>query len=803
MDGLLPFFQESTTSPDLQVLGFAVGAESENGKSIPDEELYDAVNDETFGADITSIATNADDLEEFSTRTANLALFDESCSIQLPDPSQIPIPPSFSDLESDKLNANGTAQSVSSSSIWGSGSFNGIHSLAKNYAGTLRTECQNVFREAQKKQLQQMLDAGFSSINQQFVDGSSRSASANPPSVANIFIEQQQLRLPKMPVSTASNQGGTFSVEELERRMLMEVSANTQVQKQQRDSPVSAERTSIPTEGSFCIPPDQSKVQQNVVSSMRASQKSVPGGVPSMSASPMHLPNPQQLMQLNQLMQHYQMALAAAAANGYPPPPLPPLPFFPHPSTMPPIAAVTPQTPISQCQDGRASSASFISHIPSSRTPVPFPMQSTAAYLNQHPHPSTAETMPQLSMVPSSLHPRTERSRRQRLSGLPSEKTISDFALDPYAGFMSTKEREWLIKIHIIQCLGSGDPVEDDYYYTMWKQQNVLQKAPEPWKNREKPKYYKFEATFPSTGYIAPSFLGSLGKPIHSTTSQPRQIIEVNSDNTEDGSVKNRQKRLRAVLMKIENGALALLDCRSIQRKLRFFEETCITQFLDKNEITGRTSRFADNLAQVDASLFSVDSLPTVMLIQKGRFVLYDWLKFWREEKDVENVLSHTRRIFSSMPKFARKMPEIALKQFASVVCQNFADFSLNELVELLQHTAKWELPLICESKLVQLTLLSLVLALIDQSEWNVRLNALRGTGAAKLLDSMPVSELRLDSATDGELFKSTQWAQLRQWLIREQSQAGGVPPLSLNHPSLSKKTLNQWIMDNQTFVLI
>lgn len=57
-------------------------------------------------------------------------------------------------------------------------------------------------------------------------------------------------------------------------------------------------------------------------------------------------------------------------------------------------------------------------------------------------------------------------SQRKRAAGLPSGKTISDFALSPYAGFMSQKEVEWLIKIQIFQCQNSGNPYEDDYYFT-------------------------------------------------------------------------------------------------------------------------------------------------------------------------------------------------------------------------------------------------------------------------------------------------------------------------------------------------
>lgn len=67
------------------------------------------------------------------------------------------------------------------------------------------------------------------------------------------------------------------------------------------------------------------------------------------------------------------------------------------------------------------------------------------------------------------MQPMNQYFREQQLkrAGLPSGKTISDFAFDPYAGLMSRKEREWLVKIQGLQLQGSGNPYNDDYYYTV------------------------------------------------------------------------------------------------------------------------------------------------------------------------------------------------------------------------------------------------------------------------------------------------------------------------------------------------
>lgn len=75
MDGLQPFFEPEPTSSgnneQLLEFGGEEGSEDEiEKKSIPDEDVYDAVNDETFGADVSAILD--DDLAQFSTRVFSL-----------------------------------------------------------------------------------------------------------------------------------------------------------------------------------------------------------------------------------------------------------------------------------------------------------------------------------------------------------------------------------------------------------------------------------------------------------------------------------------------------------------------------------------------------------------------------------------------------------------------------------------------------------------------------------------------------------------------------------------------------------
>ncbi|KAF7632542.1 hypothetical protein Mgra_00008057 [Meloidogyne graminicola] len=390
--------------------------------------------------------------------------------------------------------------------------------------------------------------------------------------------------------------------------------------------------------------------------------------------------------------------------------------------------------------------------------PPPTPIQQHPAQNMSHLHhlqlqQNLHSQQALLAMVPASLHPQIEKQHSKKGSGLPSGKTISDFALDPYAGLLSTKEREWLIKIHLIQCLGTGDPMVEDYYYTVWKQRNILKKAPETWqKDARPPRYYSFDATFPSKDYIAPSFAGALGRPTHSSSAQPRQILSVQNENPDDdtsteitSSIKlnsaSRQKRLRLMLMKIENAAIALIDCRDIRRKLRFFEETAITEFIDKHEIIDRVERFAENIEFVNSRIFAEDQLPTVMLIQKGRQLVYDWLQFLctKEERTLQGkndkFIIYLSLVLETMSKWARKIAdEDSIQSFATDFCTLFTQITLKEELFSLLCSTNIDHLLIKDSKIIQSMLLSLLTALIQLCEFNNSVLTLQQLGQSNVL---------------------------------------------------------------------
>ena len=79
-----------------------------------------------------------------------------------------------------------------------------------------------------------------------------------------------------------------------------------------------------------------------------------------------------------------------------------------------------------------------------------------------------------------------------------------------------------------------------------------------------------------------------------------------------------------------------------------------------------RVARFAENIAFVDARIFAADQLPTVMLIQKGRQLVYDWLQFLctQEERKIQGTtdkfLTYLCTVLETMNKWARKISDDA-----------------------------------------------------------------------------------------------------------------------------------------------
>ncbi|CEF64216.1 Topoisomerase II-associated protein PAT1 family-containing protein [Strongyloides ratti] len=226
--------------------------------------------------------------------------------------------------------------------------------------------------------------------------------------------------------------------------------------------------------------------------------------------------------------------------------------------------------------------------------------------------------------------------KHSKQNTFPSKRTIHDFALDPFAGLMSQKEREWLIKIQLVQSTISGDPNEDDYYYVNWKKRHNIVQRPKHLKKVEKvkPSYYSFENITPSTGYCTPSFEGALGKINSATSIAPKQHICLSQhlDNESMFSEKPT-KRVKTILMTIENCYSSILIVDQNNRIIREGKEndSRINELLEDNSV---------RIKKIKSMLFEGDFAVKCLLINKARQFLSLFLSYLKESKDISQYIN-------------------------------------------------------------------------------------------------------------------------------------------------------------------
>uniref|UniRef100_A0A914YUB4 Uncharacterized protein n=1 Tax=Panagrolaimus superbus TaxID=310955 RepID=A0A914YUB4_9BILA len=458
-----------------------------------------------------------------------------------------------------------------------------------------------------------------------------------------------------------SNQKKTFvTAEELERRLLEEF------KEKKAHQPVNQNQ-----------PPPENEPGMNNMANMFP-----PGG----KMPPM---NPAQMAQMQQFF-HWQQSMAAAMASGavpqnVMPPGFPPLmspfgppnpamfaammasrmPFPPPPPGMPPMGpspgfGMPPQMN-QRSQTGTPNNALLHPHPQGASWPSNSPMNRNTVSGVASPCGSTA-------------------SRRTRKEGMPSMRTITDFAVDPYAGFMSKKEREWLIKIQLIQCLGTGDKYNDDYYYTCWKKNNTLEKRPDAWKQPKiKSKYYNLEETYPSV-YNPPSFSGVLGKPTNATTSFPRQVLDIHpaEDDVESivgsSSREINKRKLRTILLSIENGYMWQLECDDLLRKV---------PYVPADEAGTLFNEIHSKLNAIYSTTMDESHIPTTMVITKGRRLCIRILSLATSPLKTQ-ILSN---VFNTLRKYARKVSITPNSDFIQAALKTLVEIKENDLKEFFVKT--------------------------------------------------------------------------------------------------------------------
>uniref|UniRef100_A0A3B1JZ01 PAT1 homolog 2 n=1 Tax=Astyanax mexicanus TaxID=7994 RepID=A0A3B1JZ01_ASTMX len=317
-----------------------------------------------------------------------------------------------------------------------------------------------------------------------------------------------------------------------------------------------------------------------------------------------------------------------------------------------------------------------------------------------------------LPVLATQLHPQHKRLLNQRPLG-PCRKSKS---WDLYAEIMSAKEKEWVIRLQMMQ-LQSENPYQDDYYYQEYYRRMEVKLAEEEMlgdrSKREPPKlttpYVTKTVSYTPVVHIE----GSLGQVAVSTCYSPRRAIDAVHVHAPEEQKDTRQQRLE-VLNIIEKCYVILLGVEEAERT-----KATVSDEEEKKRLMKTMQR---GLEEINSQLHSSSALESTeeflqcLLLSKGKRLLARLLPFLTQEAARHILTVITTHLPALMSRDTDEALPILYPSLRAVI--NTLTFT--QLVSILQDFTS-DLP---DSKDSRLTLacqnkfgLSLLYALLSQGE--------------------------------------------------------------------------------------
>ncbi|XP_068438825.1 protein PAT1 homolog 2 isoform X2 [Clinocottus analis] len=312
------------------------------------------------------------------------------------------------------------------------------------------------------------------------------------------------------------------------------------------------------------------------------------------------------------------------------------------------------------------------------------------------------------------LHPQHKRllSQKQRIFQRKSEDW------DPYCNLMTSKEKEWITRLQMIQ-LQSENPYHEDYYYQEYYRRIEAKLAEEELGIRSKREPPKLTTPYiTKTDVYAPvvHIEGSLGQVAVSTCYSPRRAISAVHAVQTQGPLEEqqdiRQQRLE-IFSKIEKLFVVLLEVEETERmKSSVLSEAEVTRLMAKSQ--GKVEHIYSQLQHHNHLDSGVEFLP-FLLVSKGKKLLARLLPFLKHETALK-ILSI---VTSNLPTLMGRDPEEALPVLYPPLRNVIAGLTFSQLIVVLKNltseslTAFESLTLACQNKFG----LSLLYALLSQGE--------------------------------------------------------------------------------------
>ncbi|NXK22290.1 PATL2 protein, partial [Arenaria interpres] len=300
-----------------------------------------------------------------------------------------------------------------------------------------------------------------------------------------------------------------------------------------------------------------------------------------------------------------------------------------------------------------------------------------------------ASGRPNLSHM-TQLHPQHQRLLTQRQQQGGQAQSISPKKLwspkaDPYAGLMTSKEKDWVVKVEMIQL--QSENMDDDYYYQMYYHQLEHKQAKEELlggRNKQEPPklvtpFIQKVETYDSVVRIA----GSLGQVAVSTCYSPRRAIDaVHHALVEEAAGSHR---LRA-LHRIEKFFLQLLKVEEMQRKMALALEEeqpcCWEQKSQEVEHIYQVLKIRACSSEEEAE----DEFLQLLCVRKGKKLVARLLPHLTREQAEKILLTITHHLAFLMKK---DVLDESLSLLYSPLNKVVGGLAFSKLIEVLQEMTR------------------------------------------------------------------------------------------------------------------
>ncbi|NXD85441.1 PATL2 protein, partial [Halcyon senegalensis] len=285
------------------------------------------------------------------------------------------------------------------------------------------------------------------------------------------------------------------------------------------------------------------------------------------------------------------------------------------------------------------------------------------------------------------LHPQHQRILTQRQAQSISPKKLWSPKVDPYAGLMTSKEKDWVVKVEMIQL--QSENMDDDYYYQTFYHRLEHKQAEEELlggRNKQEPPklvtpFIQKVETYDSVVRIA----GSLGQVAVSTCYSPRRAIDaVHHALVEEATGSHR---LRA-LHRIEKLFVQLLEVEEMQRKMSLTlegqqqEPCCQEQKSQEVESIYQALKIRTCSSEEEAE----DEFLQVLCVRKGKKLTARLLPYLTREQAEKILLTITHHLPFLMKK---DMLDESLPLLYSPLNEVVGGMTFSKLIEVLQEITR------------------------------------------------------------------------------------------------------------------